>query len=67
MLYYIANRNDPSTPYHGGLWSEIELEPEYYIYIEDAIEVASIFNSITKSDNYLINYMDSTYPFKEEL
>lgn len=65
--YIVSHKDNPSAPYTGSLWSKIELEPEHFEYVEDAIEVAAIFNSITKSVNFLtITTMDK-YPQKEEL
>ena len=67
IKYIVSHKNNPSVPYTGNLWSKIELEPERFKYVEDAIEVAAIFNSITKSVNFLtITTMDK-YPHKEKL
>ena len=65
--YTVSHVSNPNVPYTGDLWIKIKLEPECFKYVEDAIEVASIFNSITKSAKYLAITTMDTYPNKEEL
>jgi hypothetical protein len=54
MRYTVNNITDPFIPYIGALWEEVELLPESYEYIEDALEVAHIFNSATKSSSFIV-------------
>lgn len=54
MRYAVTITVDPNVPYMGSLWDEVELEPETYEYIEDAMEVAHIFNSVTESSSFIV-------------
>lgn len=53
-MFYVTTFNNYGTQYVGSLWSEIGLQAEVYEYIEDAVEVANIFNSATNSDDFTI-------------
>lgn len=54
MPYAVTTTFDSSVPYMGTLWDQVELEPETYEYIEDAMEVAHIFNTATASSNFIV-------------
>lgn len=54
MRYAVTTTTNPETPYVGTLWDEIQLPFEVFSYIEDAMELAFIFNSATKSSDFMV-------------
>ncbi len=54
MRYAVTITVGPNVPYMGSLWDEVELHPETYEYIEDAMEVAYIFNTATESSSFIV-------------